>query len=409
MTKGKEARPHIGIFGRRNNGKSTFINKLSGQELSIVSEVAGTTTDPVSKAMEIGGLGPVVFIDTAGIDDAGPLGQKRVQKTLETLKTIDLAILLIAENKFGQEEEALLQQFKEWDVPFMIIHSKEDIEHMNEQTLLWAKKQQPVAIDTFSSVQSDHLSAIIQTIRSSIPESAYKSQGMVGDLLKYGDVVMLITPIDIEAPEGRLILPQVQAIRDILDNDAIAIVVKEREADAYIRKMQPQPSLVITDSQIFTKADAIVPKHIPLTSFSILLARQRGDFQNYLKGTPMISKLKDNDRVLLLESCTHQVSCDDIGRVKIPRWINNFTGKKIDYEVVSGLNKLPRPITDYALVIQCGGCMITRRQIINRLKPAIEAGIPVTNYGMAIAWVQGIYPRAIAPFTGQTPNYSDYL
>ncbi|HAW58335.1 MAG TPA: [FeFe] hydrogenase H-cluster maturation GTPase HydF, partial [Bacteroidales bacterium] len=374
MTKGKEARPHIGIFGRRNNGKSTFINKLSGQELSIVSEVAGTTTDPVSKAMEIGGLGPVVFIDTAGIDDAGPLGQKRVQKTLETLKTIDLAILLIAENKFGQEEEALLQQFKEWDVPFMIIHSKEDIEHMNEQTLLWAKKQQPVAIDTFSSVQSNHLSAIIQTIRSSIPESAYKSQGMVGDLLKYGDVVMLITPIDIEAPEGRLILPQVQAIRDILDNDAIAIVVKEREADAYIRKMQPQPSLVITDSQIFTKADAIVPKHIPLTSFSILLARQRGDFQNYLKGTPMISKLKDNDRVLLLESCTHQVSCDDIGRVKIPRWINNFTGKKIDYEVVSGLNKLPRPITDYALVIQCGGCMITRRQIINRLKPAIEAG-----------------------------------
>ncbi|HAL64793.1 MAG: small GTP-binding protein [Bacteroidetes bacterium 38_7] len=409
MTKGKEARPHIGIFGRRNNGKSTFINKLSGQELSIVSEVAGTTTDPVSKAMEIGGLGPVVFIDTAGIDDAGPLGQKRVQKTLETLKTIDLAILLIAENKFGQEEEALLQQFKEWDVPFMIIHSKEDIEHMNEQTLLWAKKQQPVAIDTFSSVQSNHLSAIIQTIRSSIPESAYKSQGMVGDLLKYGDVVMLITPIDIEAPEGRLILPQVQAIRDILDNDAIAIVVKEREADAYIRKMQPQPSLVITDSQIFTKADAIVPKHIPLTSFSILLARQRGDFQNYLKGTPMISKLKDNDRVLLLESCTHQVSCDDIGRVKIPRWINNFTGKKIDYEVVSGLNKLPRPITDYALVIQCGGCMITRRQIINRLKPAIEAGIPVTNYGMAIAWVQGIYPRAIAPFTGQTTIYSDYL
>jgi len=231
----------------------------------------------------------------------------------------------------------------------------------------------------------------------------------VGDLLNYGDVVMLITPIDIEAPEGRLILPQVQVIRDILDNDAIAVVVKEREADAYIRKMSPQPALVITDSQVFTKADAIVPRNIPLTSFSILLARQRGDFQNYLKGTPKISQLKDGERVLLLESCTHQVSCDDIGRVKIPRWLSNFTGKKIEYEVVSGLDSLPRPITDYALIIQCGGCMITRRQIINRLKPAVEAGIPITNYGMAIAWVQGIYPRAIAPFTGQTVNYSDYL
>ena len=409
MIKGKEARLHIGIFGRRNNGKSTFINCLSGQELSIVSDIAGTTTDPVTKAMEIGGLGPVVFIDTAGIDDSGPLGQKRVQKTLEILKTIDLAILLIAENAFGEQEESIIRQFKEWDVPFMIIHSKEDLIPMNKQTLSWAKNQQPIAIETFSPSDSNHLPAIIQAISKSIPESAYKSRSLVGDLLNYGDVVMLITPIDIEAPEGRLILPQVQVIRDILDNDAIAVVVKEREADAYIRKMSPQPALVITDSQVFTKADAIVPRNIPLTSFSILLARQRGDFQNYLKGTPKISQLKDGERVLLLESCTHQVSCDDIGRVKIPRWLSNFTGKKIEYEVVSGLDSLQRPITDYALIIQCGGCMITRRQIINRLKPAVEAGIPITNYGMAIAWVQGIYPRAIAPFTGQTVNYSDYL
>jgi [FeFe] hydrogenase H-cluster maturation GTPase HydF len=231
----------------------------------------------------------------------------------------------------------------------------------------------------------------------------------VGDLISYGDVVMLITPIDIEAPEGRLILPQVQAIRDILDNDAIAVVVKEREADIFIRKMSPEPALVITDSQIFSKADGIVPRHIPLTSFSILLARQRGDFTNYLKGTPKISELKDGDRVLLLESCTHHVSCDDIGRVKIPRWLSHFTGKKMEFEVVAGLSNLPRPITDYALVIQCGGCVITRRQIINRLKPAVEAGVPVTNYGMAIAWVQGIYPRAVAPFLRNAPDPSQYL
>ncbi|MEW6136019.1 MAG: [FeFe] hydrogenase H-cluster maturation GTPase HydF [Bacteroidota bacterium] len=409
MAKGKENRPHIGIFGRRNNGKSSLINALAGQELAIVSDVPGTTTDPVKKTMEIGGIGPVVLIDTAGIDDEGELGQKRIEKSLATLKTIDLAILVITDNQLQAEEEKLISEFKRWELPFIVIHNKSDISRLDKAIEKKAIEHGALAVLDFSARFPDNLESIIQTIRKAIPESAFQSQSLVGDLISYGDVVMLITPIDIEAPEGRLILPQVQAIRDILDNDAIAVVVKEREADIFIRKMSPEPALVITDSQIFSKADGIVPRHIPLTSFSILLAHQRGDFTNYLKGTPKISELKDGDRVLLLESCTHHVSCDDIGRVKIPRWLSHFTGKKLEFEVVAGLSNLPRPITDYALVIQCGGCVITRRQIINRLKPAVEAGVPVTNYGMAIAWVQGIYPRAVAPFLRNAPDPSQYL
>ena len=210
--------------------------------------------------------------------------------------------------------------------------------------------------------------------------------------------MILITPIDVEAPEGRLILPQVQAIRDILDNDAVAIVLKEREVDAFLKKTGIRPALAITDSQVFVKADAAIPADIPLTSFSIMLARFKGDFENYLKGTPRISDLKDGNRVLILESCSHHVSCDDIGRVKIPRWLSAFTGKKLDFDVVAGLDPLQRPVTDYSLVVQCGGCMLTRKQLHNRLHAAVKAGIPVTNYGMTIAYVQGIYKRAIAPF-----------
>jgi len=409
MSKGKEARPHIGIFGRRNNGKSSFINALANQELAIVSDVAGTTTDPVRKTMEIGGIGPVVLIDTAGIDDTGDLGTKRVQKTYEVLRTVDLAILLVTANHCGTFEEDLVKRFEQWDVPFIMVHNKSDLQPMQPLTLEWGNIKNAVSVIEFSTLTRHNLAAVVHEIRKAIPESAYRSTSLVGDLLQYGDLVMLITPIDIEAPEGRLILPQVQAIRDILDNDAIALVVKEREADTSIRRISPQPALVITDSQIFVKADAIVPRHIPLTSFSILLARQRGDFPNYLKGTPKISNLKDEDRILLLESCTHHVSCDDIGRVKIPRWLSSFTGKKLAFDVVSGLSNLPRPITDYALVIQCGGCVLTRRQIINRLKPAVDAGVPVTNYGMAIAWVQGIYPRAVAPFVKLAPDSTQYI
>jgi [FeFe] hydrogenase H-cluster maturation GTPase HydF len=409
MTKGKDTKPHIGIFGRRNNGKSSLINALAGQDLAIVSEVAGTTTDPVKKSMEIAGIGPVILIDTAGIDDTGDLGNKRVAKTREALKIIDLAILVIVGNTFGDIEKDLVDELEDKAVPFLIIHNKSDLNQMTPalRSELAVKYKVPV-LDLSATIHPE-VEAVVSAMRKMIPESAYTSPSMLGDLISYGDVVLLITPIDIEAPEGRMILPQVQAIRDILDHDGIAVVCKEREVDGFIRRMNPKPALVVTDSQVFLKADASVPKEIPLTSFSILLARQRGDFQNYLKGTPHISRLKDGDRILILESCTHHVSCDDIGRVKIPRWLGNYTGKKLEYEVVSGLSKIPLDIHNYAMVIQCGGCMITRKQIINRLKPAVDAGIPVTNYGMAIAWVHGIYNRAVAPFTHENESSGDFL
>ena len=409
MTKGKDTKPHIGIFGRRNNGKSSLINALAGQELAIVSEVAGTTTDPVKKSMEIAGIGPVIIIDTAGIDDEGELGAKRVAKSREALKIIDLAILVITGNSFGEPEKGLVDEFEDKSVPFLIVHNKSDLTPIADKFRLELIKQYKVPVIDLSATLKPEVEQVIAAMRKLIPESAYTSPSMLGDLISYGDVVLLITPIDIEAPEGRMILPQVQAIRDILDHDGIAVVCKEREVDNFIRRMNPKPSLVVTDSQVFLKADASVPKEIPLTSFSILLARQRGDFQNYLKGTPHIANLKDGDKILILESCTHHVSCDDIGRVKIPRWLGNYTGKKLEYEVVAGLSKVPVDIHNYAMVIQCGGCMITRKQIINRLKPAVDAGIPVTNYGMAIAWVHGIYNRAVAPFLSENGGAVDYL
>jgi len=409
MTKGKESKPHIGIYGRRNNGKSSLINRLAGQDIAIVSDYAGTTTDPVKKSLEITGFGPVILIDTAGIDDEGDLGTKRIDKTLATIKTVDLAILVITHNIFGDFEKKLIEEFKNTDTPFFIVHNKSDIQPLAENTRTKIVAQTQSDIIEFETIEAQNIEKIIKKIKTTIPESAYTNPSLIGDLLSYGDIVLLITPIDIEAPAGRLILPQVQAIRDILDNDAVAIVLKEREVDSFLRKTGITPALAITDSQIFNKADASVPKNVPLTSFSIMLAKFKGDFENYLKGTPKIADLQDGDRVLMLESCTHHVSCDDIGRVKIPRWLTNFTGKKLEYDVVAGLDQLPRNITEYSLVIQCGGCVITRKQLINRLRPAMDAGVPVTNYGMAIAYVQGIYQRAIEPFTKTNHLATEYL
>lgn len=409
MGKGRESKPHIGIYGRRNSGKSSLINALAGQDIAIVSDHAGTTTDPVKKSFEITDFGPVILVDTAGIDDSGDLGLKRVERTVRTLEIIDLALLVVTFNEWEKYEDDLINKFNAQDIPFLIIHSKSDLQEPDEDFKKRIFAITGKNIFEFSSVDRRNFEDLINLIRNAIPEHSYKTPSLLGDLLSYGDIVILITPIDIEAPSGRLILPQVQAIRDILDNDAVAIVLKEKEVDAFLNKTGIKPALAITDSQVFVKADASVPPDIPLTSFSIMLARFKGDFESYLKGTPKISDLKDGDRVLLLESCTHHVSCDDIGRIKIPRWISNFTGKKIEFDVVAGLDALPVDITDYSLVVQCGGCMITRKQLHNRLYAAIRAGVPVTNYGMAIAYVQGIYERAIAPFTKGAGNKSSYL
>jgi len=408
-TKGRESKPHIGIYGRRNNGKSSFINSLSGQDIAIVSDHAGTTTDPVKKSFEITGFGPVILIDTAGIDDAGELGQKRVDRTIKTLEIIDMGILIVTENSWGKFEDELIKKFNNHDLPYIIIHSKSDIQQPTEDFGKKVLSVTGIPLFEFSSLDKRNYEELMALIRNTIPEHSYNTPTLLGDLISYGDIVILITPIDIEAPAGRLILPQMQAIRDILDNEAVAIVLKEREVDSFLKKTGIKPALAITDSQVFVKADASIPRDIPLTSFSIMLARFKGDFENYLKGTPKISTLKNGNRILLLESCTHHVSCDDIGRTKIPRWITNFTGKKLEYDVVAGLDSLSRPVTDYSLVIQCGGCMITRKQLYNRLQPAIRAGVPVTNYGMAIAYVQGIYDRAIAPFLKGEKKVNTYL
>ena len=409
MSKGKESRPHIGIYGRRNNGKSSLINSIAGQDIAIVSDHAGTTTDPVKKSFEITGYGPVILIDTAGIDDTGELGDKRVERTLRTLEIIDLALLVVTDNLWGSYEITLAENFKSLDIPYIVIHNKSDLVSPTPDFFTAIKETTGTDLFEFSAADKRNYEQLIDLIKKTIPEHSLRIPTLLGDLINYGDIVILITPIDVEAPAGRLILPQVQAIRDILDNDAVAIVLKEREVDAFLKKTMIKPALAVTDSQVFVKADASIPKEIPLTSFSILLARFKGNFENYLKGTPGISDLKDGDRILLLESCTHHVACDDIGRTKIPRWISSFTGKRLEYDVVAGLDTLPRPITDYSLVIQCGGCMITRRQLFNRLQPAIKAGVPVTNYGMAIAYVQGIYNRAIAPFISKKENYETYL
>lgn len=409
MSKGKDSKPHIGIFGRRNNGKSSLINVLAGQEIAIVSEIAGTTTDPVKKSLEITGFGPVILIDTAGIDDHGSLGEKRIAKSIDAINQSDLAILVIAGNRFDEFERGLIKKFESTDTPYIIIHNKSDLLDIDMETTELILKETGKKVLSFSARHPDKLDELLKLIQATIPEASYKTPSLIGDLLSYGDIVLLITPIDVQAPAGRLILPQVQAIRDILDNDCVAIVLKEKEVDGFLRKTGVKPKLAITDSQIFTKADASIPRDIPLTSFSIVLARFKGDFESYLQGTPKISALKDGDKVLILESCTHHVSCDDIGRIKIPRWLTNFTGKKLEFEVVTGLDRLPSDMKEYALLIQCGGCMITRKQIYNRLRPAIDAGVPVTNYGMAIAYVQGIYERAIAPFTKGKISSESYL
>jgi len=398
MEKGRENKPHIGIFGRRNFGKSSLINALTGQEVAIVSSHPGTTTDPVRKSIEIPDLGPAILIDTAGIDDTGDLGSMRVNKALEVMKIIDLAIVVVTSNEMGETEDGLINLLYESGVPHIIVHNKSDLVPLKPEFSEYVKRKYNSPVIEFNSLAPVNLDEIFEVICKTMPVTAWKKQPLLGDLVTYGDIVLLITPIDTEAPEGRLILPQVQAIRDLLDHDCVAIVIKEREVDTFLQKTGIRPALVVCDTSVILRADASIPKDIPLTGFSILLARQKGEFGNYLHGTPQIGKLKDGDRVLLLESCTHHVSCDDIGRVKIPRWMTSYTGKKMIFEVVTGLTRLTRPISDYALVVQCGGCMITRKQLVNRLKPAIDSGIPVTNYGMAIAWMQGVYDRAIRVF-----------
>jgi len=402
MDKGKDIKPYIGIFGRRNNGKSSFINLLVGQDLAIVSSHAGTTTDPVNKSVEIFGIGPAIIIDTAGIDDSGELGDKRVKKTMEVVKKVDCAILLLANNQFEEYETDLIQKFKHFDIPFLIVHNKSDLENISTKTTETIQSTCKAEIIEFSTINTTNYDELIDLVKRTIPQTAYQKPSLFADLVKPKDVVLLITPVDSEAPDGRMILPQNMAIRDVLDNDCITVVIKETEIEDFL-KLGIKPALAVTDSQAFGMVSKLIPEDIPLTGFSVVFARLKGDFDKYLEGTSHISNLKDGDKVLILESCTHQVSCDDIGRFKIPNWLLKFTAKKLEFTVVSGLSEITEEISNFAIIIQCGGCMVTKKQLQSRLKPAIDAGVPVTNYGLAIAYMHGIFDRATAPFR-KTPN-----
>ncbi|HUW94127.1 MAG TPA: [FeFe] hydrogenase H-cluster maturation GTPase HydF [Bacteroidales bacterium] len=396
--RGRDSTPHVGIYGRRNYGKSSLINALAGQDIAIVSDHPGTTTDPVKKSFEIVDFGPVVLVDTAGIDDAGDLGNKRVEKTLRSIDHIDMALIIVTDNRWGVWEKNLVSRFDEESLPYLIVHAKSDICSPDEEYTRKIKEKTGHDLISFSATTNNNLDLLIDSIKKAIPERSMAFPSLFGDIISPGDLVLLVTPVDAEAPAGRMILPQMQAVRDVLDNKAVAIVITEFRIREFLERTGIKPILVVTDSQAFEKVRAQIPEDMPLTGFSIVLARQKGDFENYLLGTPKIEELKEGDRVLILESCTHQIACDDIGRSKIPGWMQKYTGKKLSFDVVSGLSALQRPVTDYALVVQCGGCMITHRQIKARLREAVQAGIPVTNYGMAIAWMHGIYNRAIAPF-----------
>ena len=392
----KDLKPHIGIFGRRNSGKSSLINLLTGQQIAIVSDTAGTTTDPVKKSIEIFGVGPCVLIDTAGIDDVGELGLQRVEKTLKVLEEIDCAILVITENNFGEPEKQLITRMKELAVPFFIVHNKADQDPLIAVLKAMIEQDHDVRVLDFSILRKDDITPVVEMLKKAIPESAYQKVSLLGGIIKPNEVVVLVCPVDSEAPEGRLILPQVMAIRDVLDNECICVVLKETHLQQYLETM-PAPALVVTDSQVFGFVSKIVPEEIPLTSFSIVMARLRGDFDNYVKGTPHLSQLKDGDTVLLLESCTHHSTCEDIGRVKLPKMILKFTGKDIKFEYVAGLASIAHP-EKYAMAIQCGGCMSTRKQLLNRTNLFVNQGIPISNYGMALAYMNGIFERVMEPF-----------
>ncbi len=381
-------RIHIALFGKRNAGKSSLVNALTNQELAIVSEIKGTTTDPVYKAMELLPLGPVVMIDTPGLDDEGELGEKRVRKAKEVLNKADIALVVMdAVQGISSFEKEMIQIIEEKKIPYIKVYNKIDL---NAEP--WDEEHASFV----SAVTREGIEELKETIGKLIPAEEEKFQ-IVGDLIHPSDFVVLVVPIDKAAPKGRLILPQQQTIRDILEADAAAIVVKEYELRETLEKLGKKPSLVITDSQVFSKVAADVPEEIPLTSFSILFARYKGDLEEEIRGVKALETLKDGAKILIAEGCTHHRQCDDIGTVKIPRWLRQYTGKDFDIHTSSG-NSFPEDLNSYDLVIHCGGCTLNRKEMKSRIARVKEAGVPIVNYGVLIAAIQGILKRSLAPF-----------
>ncbi|WP_448915135.1 [FeFe] hydrogenase H-cluster maturation GTPase HydF [Eubacterium ramulus] len=409
-------RVHIGFFGRRNAGKSSVVNAVTGQELAVVSDTKGTTTDPVYKSMELLPIGPVMIIDTPGFDDEGALGELRVRKTKQVLNKTDIAVLVVdATEGKKQCDEELIRIFKEKEIPYIIVNNKADLlsdevsEKVCQNNVSEQRKgeQNPL----LSSGQEQYVSALTGAGIYELKERIGKltpnedmTLKIVGDLLHPGDFVVLVVPIDSAAPKGRLILPQQQTIRDVLEANAAAIVVKESELKQTLEELGRTPAMVITDSQAFEQVSEVVPEEIPLTSFSILMARYKGYLDTAVNGVAAIEHLKDGDKILISEGCTHHRQCDDIGTVKIPRWLKQHTGKKLIIETSSG-TEFPEDLTPYALVIHCGGCMLNEREVKYRMKCAEDQSVPFTNYGIAIAQMKGILKRSIELFPNL--NYAE--
>ena len=402
-------RVHIGFFGKRNAGKSSVVNAVTGQELAVVSDTKGTTTDPVYKSMELLPIGPVMIIDTPGFDDEGALGELRVRKTKQVLNKTDIAVLVVdATEGKKQCDEELIRIFKEKEIPYIIVNNKADLlsdeisEKVCQNKVSEQRKAEQNAL--LSSGQEQYVSALTGAGIYELKECIGKltpnedmTLKIVGDLLHPGDFVVLVVPIDSAAPKGRLILPQQQTIRDVLEANAAAIVVKESELKQTLEQLGRSPAMVITDSQVFEQVSGVVSEEIPLTSFSILMARYKGYLETAVNGVAAIDHLKDGDKILISEGCTHHRQCDDIGTVKIPRWLKQHTGKELIIETSSG-TEFPEDLTSYALVIHCGGCMLNEREVKYRMKCAEDQKVPFTNYGIAIAQMKGILKRSIELF-----------
>ncbi|MBN2210696.1 MAG: [FeFe] hydrogenase H-cluster maturation GTPase HydF, partial [Sedimentisphaerales bacterium] len=386
----KSLRLHIGIFGRRNVGKSSLLNALTRQQVSIISDVAGTTTDPVEKPMELLPLGPVLFIDTAGVDDVGDLGQLRIQRTRQIFDRTDLGIIVTEAGVWGDFETAIHRELNSRNIPLIIVINKCDL-HPSIGDLPIAENNIPV-IQTVASKQ-EGMDQLRQAIIRQAPEEFIDKLGIIGDIIHPGDLALLVVPIDLEAPKGRLIVPQVQTLRDILDNDAYAVVVKEHQLPDALARLNRPPALVVTDSQAFGKVAADTPADVPLTSFSILFARFKGDLREFVRGAAAVDGLKPGDNILIAESCSHHPIGDDIGRIKIPHWLTRHVGGKLNFTTVQG-HDFPENLGDYQLVVQCGGCMHNRRTMLSRIIRCRQAGVPITNYGVLIAKIHGILPRA---------------
>lgn len=386
-------RLHIGLFGKRNAGKSSVINAITGQKLAIVSEQKGTTTDPVYKAMEILPIGPVVLIDTPGFDDQGELGKQRIQKSMQILNKVDMAILIIDGNLgISEDDYRWIEKFKEKNIPYLIVMNKLDL--VKNADKKWENKLD--FIIWVSTRTGENIHKLKEEIGKIAPFKEEMSR-IIGDLIRPLDFVVLVVPIDKSAPKGRLILPQQQTIRDILDSNAISIVVKETEFKKVLQNLGKKPKLVITDSQVFEQVSKETPEDILLTSFSILFARYKGNLKEAVKGVKILDSLKEGDRILISEGCTHHRQCDDIGTIKLPRMIANYTGKQIQFEFSSGRD-FPENLSKYAMVIHCGGCTLNKREMKHRIHCAQKQGVAITNYGILMAYINGILKRSIAPF-----------